>query len=37
MINDIEDTLPVHSKELCFLMGVIYSFIIFVECLLLEE
>ena len=22
MIRDIEDTLPVHSKELCFLMGV---------------
>jgi hypothetical protein len=24
MIKDIEDTLPVHSKELCFLMGVIH-------------
>ncbi len=27
LIKDIEDTLPAHSKELCFLMGVIYHYI----------
>ena len=38
MIREIDDTLPVHSKELCFLMGVIQDFLnINLECLLPEE
>ena len=38
MIRAIDDTLPVHSKELCFLMGVIRDFVYaHLECLLLEE
>ena len=38
MIREIDDTLPVHSKELCFLMGVILDFVNNqVECLLPEE
>ena len=31
MIRDIEDTLPVHSKELCFLMGVSSLLLIFIR------
>ena len=38
MIREIDDTLPVHSKELCFLMGVILDFVYtHLECLLPEE
>jgi len=38
MIREIDDTLPVHSKELCFLMGVIQYFVnTHLECLLPEE
>lgn len=34
MIRDIEDTLPIHSKELCFLMGVSFIFVKHLECVL---
>jgi len=38
MIREIDDTLPVHSKELCFLMGVIQYFVnTHLEYLLPEE
>jgi len=37
LIKDIEDTLPVHSKELCFLMGVLKLSLTLIERVLLEE